>query len=145
MKDIGSKIKWIGMQIKPFIHYLLIIVVFGASISFIGVYRAIISKRMIDAATTSQVNKLFGILILFAVSILLDMGLRAATSVITTKCSLKISNSIQQKLYSRIMKIKWMEFSKYHSGDLLTRLTSDVEAVTNMVTNTITFMITLID
>lgn len=143
MKNVGVKAIWLGKQIRPFIHYLLMIVIFGASISLIGIYRAIISKRLIDAATSSQTNKLLGILILFAVSILLDMGLRAAVSIVSANCSIRISNSIQQKLYSRIMKIKWMEFSKYHSGDILTRLTSDVDAVTGMITNTIPFIITM--
>lgn len=143
MKDLWLKTKWLMLQAKPFIHYLLFIIVFGSFSSLICVYRSLITKKLIDAATSSQLSILFHILAIFAVTIILDIGLRAAVAVITSKCSIKISNSIQQRLYKQLMKTKWMEFCKYHSGDILTRMTSDVDAITNMLITTIPNIISL--
>ncbi|AWI06374.1 ABC transporter ATP-binding protein [Clostridium drakei] len=143
MKDLWLKTKWLILQGKPFIHYLLFIIVFGSLSSLICVYRALITKKLIDAATLSQFHNLFRILAVFAITIILDIGLRAAVAVITSKCSIKISNSIQKKLYNQLMQTKWMEFCKYHSGDILTRMTSDVDAITNMIITTIPNIISL--
>lgn len=143
MKELWLKTKWLMLQAKPFIHYLLFIIVFGSFSSLIAIYRALITKKLIDTATSSQLGNLFRILALFAITIVLDIGLRAAVAVITSKCSIKISNSIQKKLYNRLMKTKWMEFCKYHSGDILTRMTSDVDAITNLLITTIPNIISL--
>lgn len=119
------------------------IIVLGTASSLIGIYRAIISKKLIDTAISSNMNKLFEVLIVFAISILIEVVIKSGASIITSKCSIEISNGIQKNLYSRIMKTKWLEFSKYHSGDVLTRMTSDVDAVSNMLTNTVPTIISL--
>ncbi|MFL0198641.1 ABC transporter ATP-binding protein [Clostridium sp. WILCCON 0269] len=143
MKDLWLKTKWLALQAKPFTHYLLSIVIFGSISSLIGIYRALITKRLIDIATSSQLSNLFRVLGILAVTIILDIGSRVAVTLITSKCSIKISNNIQRKLYNGLMKTKWMEFSKYHSGDVLTRMTSDVDAITGMLVTTIPNIISL--
>lgn len=143
LKNTWIRLKWIYRQSKPVTHYLFTIIIFAAFSAGIGIYRAIVSKQLIDAATTSQRDKLFHVLIIFAVCIIIDLAIKSGASIITAKCSVDNSNNIRRRLYTKIMKIKWMELSKYHSGDVLTRITSDVDAVTNMISTTIPSMISL--
>jgi ATP-binding cassette subfamily B protein len=143
LKDTWIRVKWIYRQSKPVTRSLFTIVIFAALSAAIGIYRAIVSKQLIDAATASQKDRLFYVLIIFAVCIIIDLAIKSGASIITAKCSVDIANSVRRRLYTRIMKTKWMELSKYHSGDVLTRITSDVDAVTNMISTTIPSMISL--
>lgn len=143
MKDICIKLKWIYNQSKSVTNYLLIIVIFAAFSAIIGIYRAMISKQLIDSATGAQSDKLFHVLIIFGICIIVDLAIKSGAAIITAKCSVNISNTVRRRLYARIMKTKWRELSKYHSGDVLTRITSDVDAVTNMISTAIPSIISL--
>lgn len=137
------RIKWIFNQAKPAFHYLAIIVILAAFSAAIGTYRAIVSKQLIDAATTLQKSKLLYVLIVFGACIIIDLIIKSGASIITAKFSVDISNNIRRSLYTRIMKTEWIKLSKYHSGDVLTRITSDVDAVTNMISTTMPSIISL--
>ncbi|MHC1681578.1 MAG: ABC transporter ATP-binding protein [Clostridiaceae bacterium] len=143
MKNTWRKLRWLFDQSKPVTFYIVMIMILGIFLSLNGILRAITSKQLLDTATASIENRLFKVLILFAVCLLFDLLLRSCISIVTTKCTFKLSNSIQQKLYAHLMKVRWLTFSKYHSGDFLTRITSDVDAVTSMLTNTLPIIITL--
>lgn len=143
MKDTLKKFKWLLGRIRPFIPFLFIIVMLGTAVSLIGVYRAVITKEIIDAATGANTSHMIKYLVIFGLAIVLDLGLRALNTVLSTKCSINVFNSIQNILYSKILKIRWSELSTYHSGDLLTRLTSDVDAISSLFTATIPSIISL--
>ncbi|AKA67170.1 ABC transporter ATP-binding protein [Clostridium scatologenes] len=143
LKDMYIRIKWIFNQAKPALHYLVIIVILAAFSAAIGTYRAIVSKHLVDAATTLQKSKLLYVLMVFGACIIIDLIIKSSASIITAKFSVDISNNIRRSLYTKIMKTEWIKLSKYHSGDVLTRITSDVDAVTNMISTTIPSMISL--
>jgi ABC-type multidrug transport system fused ATPase/permease subunit len=143
VNNLWNNIKWIFHITKPFIKYLIIIILLGVVTSLIDISRAVISKHLIDSATSRQSKIMFQMVSIFAVTIILELIIRAVVTVVTSKCTIEISNSIQEKLFSKIIKTKWSEFRKYHSGDLLTRMTSDVDAVTSIITNTVPTLISL--
>lgn len=132
LKDTLNRLKWIYNQSKTVTRYLMIIVIFAAIAAIIGIYRAIVSKQLIDAATESQGQKLYYVIGIFGLLIIIELAIRSFASIATAKCSVEISNNVRRRLYGRIMKTKWMELSKYHSGDILTRITSDVDAVSTL-------------
>lgn len=144
MDNLWNSIKWIFHTIKPFIKYLVIVILLGVVTSLIDISRAVISKHLIDSATSRQLKIMFQMVSIFAVTIIIELLIRAVVTVITSKCNIEISNSIQKKLFNKIIKTKWTEFRKYHSGDLLTRMTSDVDAVTGIITNTLPTLISLL-
>jgi ATP-binding cassette subfamily B protein len=123
---------------------LSLIIVLGGIISLCSVYRALVSKNLIDYATTSHYKQMMISLCVLGLLIVNDIIIRAVVSALSTRSATKISNSIQQKVYSHIINSKWIEFSKFHSGDTLTRMTSDVDAVTNMLVNLVPNIISLI-
>ncbi|UZW14956.1 ABC transporter ATP-binding protein [Clostridium pasteurianum] len=143
MNNLWNNIKWIFNITRPFIKYLIIIIILGVVTSLIGISRAVISKHLIDSATSRQSKIMFQMAAIFAGTIVIELIIRALVTVVTSKCNIEISNGIQRKLFSRIVKTKWTEFRKYHSGDLLTRMTSDVDAVTSIITNTVPTLISL--
>lgn len=117
------------------------IISLGGIYSISGIYKALISKRVIDAATHIEIDKMVHALIVLAIFISVDVAIQIITSQLSVKIYSTMCNNIQKNFYEKIMHIKWSSFNKYHSGDILTRLTSDAEAVTNLLVNIIPSMV----
>lgn len=143
MCNLLSDIKWLFEKTKGFSYFVIGIVIVGTLESLIGIYRALVSKWLVDAATTANLEMIYKYLIIMAILIIGSVLINAASTALTSRGTVTIANSLQNKMYSVIMKTKWMDYLKYHSGDFLTRMTSDVDAVTNVVIGTLPSVISL--
>jgi ATP-binding cassette, subfamily B, bacterial len=137
VKRIIAIIKWIYREIKEYISSLVAIVVLSTILSLCRVGLAIVSQQLIDAAVGGLWNQVVKACIFFSIVILLEIGLRGITSILSVKTSEALSNKIRHRLYMHLTKVKWSEYSKYHSGDILTRITSDVGIVVEGVVSEI--------
>jgi len=142
-KEIFINLKWLLSTMKGFSHFVFAVIFFGAISAVLGISRALVTKWLVDAATAADIERMNYYLMLLAGIILFDIAVRAVHTILLEKGEIKISNSIQNKLYARIINTKWMQFLKYHSGDYLTRMTSDVEEITDVIISTIPNIITL--
>lgn len=144
MKNSISKIKWIFTQSKSALLPLLIIVILGGVTSITSVYRALASKTLIDSATSSQNNLITKWAIILVSLLLIEITFKGISSVLSTFCSNKISNKLQEKIFKHITYSEWLEESNYHSVNLLTRLTNDVDTITNVIVNVFPGIISLL-
>lgn len=143
MNKYFKYVKWIYRDTKPFVPaivQILIIEVFGALGS---VAVAIISKNLVDQAVASDTKSAISFAALFGGLVVVNLGLRAVSSLISARTLESFSNSMRERLFTMITGTEWSDISKYHSGDLLTRLTSDVGAVANGVIHVIPQVISL--
>jgi len=144
LRNLFLRGKWILKQAKPSALSLLLIISIGIATSILTVYRAVITKQIVDVATTkTQFNHLIFLLIIFIALIIFEIIVNAISSALAVRCSNKISNNIQRTLYSHLLNTRWYEFSKYHSGDIMTRMTSDIEAITSMIVSSIPSIVQL--
>jgi ATP-binding cassette subfamily B protein len=144
LKNKFQNVKWILIQIKPSMFFLSLIVILGGITSIGEVYRAVILKKLFDSATNAQFNKMISAIVVLGILIISDIIIRGVCSSLSARSSAEICNNIQRKTYSNLTNSNLLEFSKYHSGDILTRMTSDVDAVTNMIVNILPNIISLV-
>lgn len=144
MKNSISKMKWIFTQSKSALFPLLIIVILGGITSITSVYRALASKTLIDSATSSQNNLITKCAIILVSLLLTELIFKGISSVLSTFCSNKISNKLQEKIFKHITYSEWLEESNYHSVNLLTRLTNDVDTITNVIVSVFPGIISLL-
>ncbi len=130
MKNINTQ-KWILKAAGKDISIIIILTLLGIIISLCTIWFALISRTVVDIATGAaegdmwrESTKLLGVLILQAV-------LRIVQSRLNIHVLGKTEIRINQRLFSRIFTKKWQSVSSYHSGDILTRMTSDVTVVVN--------------
>ena len=142
MKESLKKFKWIFMQSKPSLLLLIISTIMGSVVSVVGVYNTIISKQLIDAATSGKVDEVTKWLIVMGSIILFNIFLGTIRSLVSTFCSTKISNELQKKFFAHVAHSEWMDQSKHHSVGLLTRITSDTATINGFICSTIPGMIT---
>ncbi len=142
-KALILKIKWITSQSKPVISFLIVTIIINIILSLVGVYNAIISKSLIDAAISGETVKVIQWLIVMASIMVGKMIISPITSFMSTRASIKLTQGMQQKLYKHIAYSEWLEESKIHSVNLLTRITADVGTISSTILGTIPSIISL--
>jgi ATP-binding cassette, subfamily B, bacterial len=135
--------KWMSGQARPFIFSLTLITSLGAILQLSGVGMAIVSKTLIDAAAASQPSQMYRSAIIFIILILVEVLCGAVVSLITSKTSETISNSMRQNFFRQLTLTEWFDISKFHSGDILTRMTSDVGNVSSILVKTLPSIVSL--
>lgn len=107
------------------------------------VFIALASKKLFDSAQFGQTDILVQSGLTIIGIVLLQTLLQSFLTVNSTKISTSLSNKMRQQLFDKLSKTQWLDFAKFHSGDLLTRMTSDVDTVTSGVASVIPSMISL--
>ena len=125
----GYVMDWLKIQTAPFIPSLALLLFLDLAATGIGIGMTLISRSIVDAATAGgdfRNNVIFYVAVI-AVSLIIS----AFTTILTSVINEKFSFSIRLRTYNTIMNTYWRNISGYHSGDIITRLSSDVDVVAN--------------
>lgn len=143
-RNLWVKMKWISSQCKPIVPFFISTIIINSALSLIGVYNAIISKSLIDAAISGKTSTVIQWLIVMATIMFGRMLISPITSFMSTRASTKLNQGMQSKLYKHLTYSEWIEQSKFHSVSLLTRITSDVGTISSTILGTIPSIISLL-
>lgn len=135
--------KWMAGQARPFLFSISLTLIIETLLSIASVSMALISKNLIDGATSKQRNLIITYAILFIIIIVGQVALEAILTLIRARNTEAISNKMRQNIFNHLTRKEWVEFSKYHSGDILTRMTSDVSNITSVFVSTIPDIVSL--
>lgn len=133
---------WLLKYAKPYIPKVLLLLFLNITASLLGIGMAVISKEIIDSATTGGVLK--RAIVLYIVVILVSLIISAVSNLTSIIVNEKFSFGIRKQIYEKIIRSHWMDIKKYHTGDLLTRLTSDAGNIADGIVNIIPTIIRLI-
>ncbi len=131
MKNQSNKstLKWIYRRIKRFLPAIIATALISAVTAVSYVVLALLTKRVLDIATGDAAGNLAAAgAALFAV-IALQVTAGACQSLLNAYTNGKLTMSLREYLFTAICKKKYEEISPYHSGDILNRITSDVDSV----------------
>ncbi|AET70488.1 ABC-type multidrug transport system, ATPase and permease component [Desulfosporosinus orientis DSM 765] len=134
---------WIKPEIKPFLPGLAVILLIDVLGALISVATAIASKNMVDYAIDEKLEMAGIAGAIFAGFIILNMLMVVLESLLALRISESFSNVLRQRFFKRLLESEWLPLSEYHSGDLITRLTSDVSNITNCIINSIPSILAL--
>jgi ATP-binding cassette subfamily B protein len=132
-----KEIKWLYTYIRLFSSRLFIIVILGALLSLSGVYFALVSRKLMDTATGFEEGSLIFYGILMGLMLLFQTMLQAGLSVFDSKVAEDMNNFVRSNLLYSLINSKWLDYSKIHSEDMVTRMTSDISIITKGITSTI--------
>lgn len=131
MKNKHIANKWVYNRVKPFIPWVIFISALNIVASLTYVFLAKLSQNIIDDAQGDITQSfIIGSVLLFGL-ILLHIILEATVSVISTSVATKMNVQLKNYMFTTLMKKKYVDVAKYHSGDLLNRFSSDVDVVVN--------------
>lgn len=132
---------WLMRYAKPYLPRILLLMLINLAASLLTTGMAVMSKQIIDKATGG--GRVLDAIIIYGISVLLILGLNAVSQMAALVLDEKFSFGIRRHLYEQIIHAHWMEVKQYHTGDLMTRLTSDAGNISNGIVYTIPTIIQL--
>lgn len=134
--------KWLYEYSRPYIGRIVLML-------FIHLAGTAVSLSMVQISKTIIDNASLGGSFLFLIVLYLALGVgqqvvNIGATLLSTMLSEKFSFGIRKQLYEKIINSHWMDVKKYHTGDLMTRLTSDAGNIADGIMNTIPGIIQLV-
>lgn len=142
-QKIWRALAWIKPDIKAFLPGLVLILVINIAGALMSVATAVASKNMVDYAVANQFTVAGFAAAVFAGLIIMNLLMRVWESLLSVRISESFANVMRQRFFKRLLETEWLPLSEYHSGDLLTRLTSDVNNITSCIVNVIPGIVAL--
>ena len=142
-KNNKKYFKWLIKISKSYKKEIFIIIFLNTIITLIGVFSSVANKYVVDMASSFSSNMYISIAIVIILS-LMSLGLSAFSSIFNTYFIEKFSFGFRKNIYEEFMNSRWNLIKKYHSGDILTRLTTDINNVSDGMFSIASFVISLI-
>ena len=137
MNENNSALSWIIKHSKRYIPYLSVLTVLGILISALAVAFSLVSKNVVDIASGQLSGNLLTAGVGLGVLIVGQLIVHILYSLIDVRVLGKLKITLKNELFSSILNKKWLEITKYHTGELQNRLYSDISVVTTGVVDII--------
>ena len=131
LKKMFSEWKWLFRYIKKYRLITVAYVVIGILSAVMSLCVSVASKYLIDAVVDLQTEKLIPLGVAVISLAVFQYVFQALSSWLISVVSSKANNEIRSQIYSAIISSEWKNISRFHSGELLNRLETDVSSVSN--------------
>lgn len=128
-----SHLRWlynIGKGYKRYMLGFLLLNLFSMGVSILS---SVAGKYVVDAATGFRSEFFVKYIVIMLVTSIVSILFSAGAGMFSSYVSEKFSFSVKADMFDRVQRSIWHKLSKYHSGDLLSRLTSDIDTVASSV------------
>jgi ABC-type multidrug transport system fused ATPase/permease subunit len=103
----------------------------------LGLYFVYESKHAVDIATKAATGSLAQSVILLVTSVAIGILVGQGASWLSNRTKIQLTISLQDTLIEAQMRTIWRKTKRWHTGDVLTRLSTDVEEVSQMMAITL--------
>ena len=130
MEKVSKKGKeWIKKELRfcrTFVVFLALLTAFSTLLSLVFAY---LVRYLINSASSGERTKLFAFAGTLLGVLLLRIALQTATGFFAEKLRAKIVIELRVRCFSKIIRSNYAKVQGYHSGELLNRLTADIQEV----------------
>ena len=138
-------LRWIVSHTKKFIPQVVLLTAIGIISSFFGTwFFPLSSKWILDIATGDAEGEILTASALLLFLLIASSGLNIFESAIEVRVRSRIDISLKNDFLKTVISRKYDKVIKYHSGNLLNRLTSDVNVITNTIIELVPDVVSLI-
>lgn len=133
MKDKYA-LNWIWNNSRKELKGIVLLVICNAIYSLCSVSLAVFAKIIIDAAQFGNKEKLLKYSFILLIVIGLQISFRMLSKSLEVRVCGRLEIGYKSRLFDQILRKDYMKISECHSGELMTRLTSDVTIISEAVT-----------
>lgn len=148
LKEMIGQTIWIYAYVRK--YWLAIIIYTGIGLIGTGtsLFTSVLSKDLVDIITQHRASELIKTLAMYIGFTLANLLLSQALDYISMMISIKVNNEIKADVFEKMLLTRLEPLMAYHTGDLLTRWSSDVSTISdgvlswipNLVINTVRFL-----
>lgn len=143
MKDLKT-IKWIFKKTKTQNLNFILLNIINIIYSVLSIYLILVSKHVIDAAVAQSMLELKKYIIQLILISIIEIALKAILASIDAVTRAKLEINFKQNILNTILKRNYEKISKFHSGELMTRIISDVNIIIETLVSLIPDMLSMV-
>ena len=138
--------KWLLSYTKPYMSRIILLMIISIALTYVGIGYSVASKQIIDMAGNGKITvpSIIAFMVLMALTLVSGPVVNLFFDMIYEKYSF----GIRKQVYDKIIRSVWLGTQKYHTGDMMTRMTSDAgniaNGMVNVIPNIIVFLIQLV-
>jgi len=132
-KSTSTALHWTYSFSKPYLWGVVLLALIGASISGGFILLAVVSSAILDSATGARDGGVWYWIGLLLIIIVLQSLLHGVASQVRARISGRMEMNLRQMLFSTLNRKQYNQLYAIHSGDIVNRLSSDVQVVVNGV------------
>jgi ATP-binding cassette subfamily B protein len=121
--------KWLKRELRSYRHFILFLCVLTALSTIFSLAFAYTIRYLINSASLSDKTTFLKIAVLLLVLLFARIATNITNNYLSERGRAKITTDLRNKVFGQILRSDYATIEKYHSGDLLSRLTSDVQEV----------------
>ncbi len=121
--------KWIAKNGRKSLFSVLVLAIFTTLLSLLSLRFTIASKNVLDIATRQAEGSLKNACIVLAALLLIQLLVQVAISFINVHANVSLDIALKKSVFKTLISRDYLSVSKYHSGELLNRLTSDINVI----------------
>lgn len=138
LKDICRETRWIYRHTRAYRRAVFAYTLLGLLSTALSMLAALAARELVNSMLRLGTVQKEGrhIAVLGVTLVLITAGeilLHALINRYSAKTELRISNELRAEVFSKLLNTEWEALQEYHSGDLLSRLNTDVSTVAGSV------------
>ena len=143
-KNNRGALRWIYENSKPIMGSIVLLTVLGIIVSYVSVEFAMAARELLDVATGVS-EKSFKICVIRIVILLLaEVALESFYNIYAVRVSSKNKNRLQKNLFASVIKSDFASVGAYHSGELVNRLTGDINIINSNILDVVPAFVMLV-
>lgn len=123
--------RWLKREMRPYRPSVCVLAAVTVAATLLSLAFSYLIRFVINAAADGDKKRLLTFAAVCAIAAFLRVALQIFKSYYTERCRAKITVGLRGRILKKTLRAEYAETQKYHSGDLLNRLTSDVAEIAN--------------
>ncbi len=132
-KETVEILKWVYRIGSNFKRYMLGFLIINMVTMLISLGSSIAGRYVVDAATSFRSEMFFRCIIIMFTTTLVSIVISSVSEMFSSYVNEKYAYGIRAKMYDKVQRSVWLKLTKYHSGDLLSRLSGDVDKIASIL------------
>ncbi len=138
-KVTGELLKRVFSYLKPYSGHLVLVIVCIAASSFFTLLPSILTGKIIDEGIMKRDIRALVLYIVLSLAVTLGANLiGVAESYINSWIAQHITFDMRNQMYAHLQQMSQRFFTSNNQGDIITRMTSDIDGVQQVITGTFT-------
>ena len=135
LKEMWTQTLWLYSYVRKYWFSIVLYTLIGLGGTGISLITSLLSRDLVDIVTGHKSNELLKTFMMYISFTLANVILSKILDYIATIISLKIDNAIKADIFEKMLLTRLEPLMSYHTGDLLTRWSSDASVISDGVLN----------
>ena len=135
LRKMWAQSKWILQYGRRYWKAMVLYTLLGIAGSGVSLISSLISKDLVDIITGHQTGKLLATFAAMIGFSLANTLVSQASGYASTFINLKVDSEIKNDIFAKMLVTDWESLTAYHTGDLVTRWSSDASNISSGILN----------